>query len=57
MLARVWDVVKATLAVSALIAAALVSADKVDRQRAQSLVGAVSIEPATTGAIGQDGRP
>ncbi|WP_457108221.1 hypothetical protein [Methylobacterium sp. P5_C11] len=57
MLARVWDVVKATLAVSALIAAALVSADKVDRQRAQPLVGAASIEPATTGAIGQDGRP
>lgn len=38
MLARVWDVVKATLAVSALIAAALVSADKVDRRKTQPVV-------------------
>jgi hypothetical protein len=56
MLARVWDVVKATLAVSALVAAALVSADKVDRQRAQPTAGAVLTEPVTTGAIAPDGR-
>ena len=49
MLARVWDVVKATLAVSALIAAALVSADKLDRQKTQAVVGAALVEPATTG--------
>ncbi|MGU3464848.1 hypothetical protein ACLBXO_08315 [Methylobacterium sp. C33D] len=56
MLARVWDVVKATLAVSALIAAALVSADKLDRQRPQPVVGAAVIEPVITGAIAPDGR-
>ncbi|MBN4093602.1 MULTISPECIES: hypothetical protein [Methylobacterium] len=57
MLARVWDVVKATLAVSALIAAALVSADKLDRQRSQPVVGAALVEPATTGAIAPAIRP
>ena len=57
MLARVWDVVKATLAVSALIAAALVSADKLDRQKTQAVVGAPLVEPATTGAILPAGRP
>ena len=57
MLARVWDVVKATLAVPALIAAALVSADKLDRQKTQAVVGAALVEPATTGAILPAGRP
>ncbi|SDA23293.1 hypothetical protein SAMN02799622_03094 [Methylobacterium sp. UNC378MF] len=57
MLARVWDVVKATLAVSALIAAALVSADKVDRQRTQPVIGAALSEPAITGAIAPAGKP
>ena len=57
MLARVWDVVKATLAVSALIAAALVSADKLDRQKTQAVIGAALVEPATTGAILPAGRP
>lgn len=57
MLARVWDVVKATLAVSALIAAALISADKVDRQRAQPTVGVTLNEPALTGAITPSARP
>ncbi|WP_167627635.1 hypothetical protein [Methylobacterium phyllostachyos] len=42
---------KATLAVAALIAAALVSADKLDRQRAQPVVGVVAGEPIVTGAI------
>jgi hypothetical protein len=57
MLARVWDVVKATLAVSALIAAALVSADKLDRQRTAPVLGAAAVEPAITGAIAPVGRP
>lgn len=57
MLARVWDVLKATLAVAALIAAALVSADKLDRQRAQPAVGVVAGEPVITGAIGLATRP
>jgi hypothetical protein len=57
MLARVWDVVKATLAVSALIAAALVSADKLDRQRTQTVPGASPFEPAITGAITPVGHP
>jgi hypothetical protein len=57
MLARVWDVVKATLAVSALIAAALVSADKLDRQRTSPVPGAALGEPAITGAITPAGRP
>lgn len=57
MLARVWDVVKATLAVSALIAAALVSADKLDRQRTQPVVGAALTEPVATGAITPIVRP
>lgn len=57
MLARVWDVVKATLAVSALIAAALVSADKLDRQRTQPIVGAALTEPVATGAITPTVRP
>lgn len=53
MLARVWDVVKATLAVAALIAAALVSADKLDRQKAPPILGAAFVEPVATGAITQ----
>ncbi len=57
MLARVWDVVKATLAVSALIAAALVSADKLDRQRTSPVPGMAVGEPAITGAITPAGRP
>lgn len=57
MLARLWEVVKATLAVSALIAAALVSADKVDRQRVQAPAGATLSEPAMTGAIAPVIRP
>jgi hypothetical protein len=57
MLARVWDVVKATLAVSALIAAALVSADKLDRQRTQPVFGAALTEPVATGTITPTVRP
>jgi hypothetical protein len=57
MLARVWDVLKATLAVAALIAAALVSADKLDRQRAQPAIGVVAGEPVITGAIAPAARP
>ena len=56
MLARLWYVVKATLAVLALIAAALVSADKVDRQRMQSATAATVIEPVATGAIAPAAR-
>lgn len=51
MLARIWEVLKATLAVAALIAAALVSADKLDRQRVQPIAGVVAGEPVITGAI------
>ena len=51
MLARVWDAVKASLAVAALIAAALISADKLDRQKAQPILGATFAEPVATGAI------
>ncbi len=51
MVARVWDAVKATLAVSALIAAALLSADKLDRERAASNRDVALTEPAITGAI------
>ncbi|MCJ2132850.1 hypothetical protein MKK69_02010 [Methylobacterium sp. J-026] len=57
MLARVWDIVKATLAVAALIAAALVSADKLDRQRAQPIVGVAAGDPVATGAITPVLRP
>ena len=57
MLARVWDIVKATLAAAALIAAALVSADKLDRQRAQSIVGVAAVDPVATGAITSVLRP
>ncbi|MGU3667293.1 hypothetical protein ACLBX9_24175 [Methylobacterium sp. A49B] len=57
MFARLWNVVKATLAVSALIAAALVSADKVDRQRAQPSIGAALTDPVATGAIAPVTRP
>jgi hypothetical protein len=57
MLARIWDVLKATLAVAALIAAALVSADKLDRQRAQPAIGVVAGEPVITGAIAPVTRP
>jgi hypothetical protein len=49
MLARVWEAVKATLAVVALIAAALISADKLDRRAAP--VAGVPGEPVATGAI------
>lgn len=51
MLARVWEAIKATLAVAALIAAALISADKLDREKSAVQVGAGLVEPATTGAI------
>lgn len=57
MLARVWDVLKATLAVAALVAAALVSADKLDRQRVQPTFGVVAGEPVITGAIVPATRP
>jgi hypothetical protein len=57
MLAQLWEVVKATLAVSALIAAALVSADKLDRQRIQASPAAALSEPAMTGAIAPVARP
>lgn len=57
MLARVWEVLKATLAVAALIAAALVSADKLDRQRPQPPFGVVAGEPVITGAITPAQRP
>ena len=57
MLARLWYVVKATLAVSALIAAALVSADKLDRQRMQSASAMTVTEPVATGAISPAARP
>ncbi|MCJ2090630.1 hypothetical protein MKK88_32310 [Methylobacterium sp. E-005] len=56
MLARVWNVLKPTLAVAALIAAALVSADKLDRQRAQPAIGVVASEPVITGAIAPAAR-
>lgn len=57
MLARVWELVKATIAVVALITAALVSADKLDRQKASATAGVALIEPASTGAITQATRP
>jgi len=57
MLARTWEVVKATLAVAALIAAALVSADKLDRQKAPANVAAALAEPVATGAITPGSRP
>lgn len=57
MLGRVWEVLKATLAVAALIAAALVSADKLDRQRAQAPVGVIAGDPIVTGAITAATRP
>ena len=51
MVWRIWDAVKATLAVSALIAAALLSADKLDRERAASNRDVAITEPVVTGAI------
>lgn len=57
MLARIWEVLKATLAAAALIAAALVSADKLDRQQAQPAIGVVAGEPLITGAIAPAARP
>jgi hypothetical protein len=49
--AGIWDGVKATLAVVALIAAALISADKLDREKASTVRGAAIVEPVVTGAI------
>ena len=57
MFARLWDVVKATLAVSALIAAAIISADRLDRQRTQSAINTTLAEPVATGAIAPAARP
>ena len=51
MVGRIWEAVKATLAVAALIAAALISADKLDRERGSAPKSAVLVEPMTTGAI------
>lgn len=51
MFARIWEAIKATLAVAALIAAALVSADKLDREKAAPTRGAALVEPVVTGAI------
>ena len=56
MFARIWEVLKATIAVAALITAALVSADKLDRQKAQTAAAAL-IEPAATGAITPGTKP
>ncbi len=50
MWARVWEAIKATLAVAALIAAALVSADKLDREKAAPARASL-VEPVVTGAI------
>lgn len=57
MLARVWEVVKATIAVVALITAALVSADKLDRQKAPANAATALAEPTATGAITPVARP
>lgn len=51
MLARVWEGVKATLALAALIAAALISADKLDRRTAPPGAPVAQAEPTVTGAI------
>lgn len=51
MFARIWEAIKATLAVAALIAAALISADKLDRQKTVASRDAVLVEPIVTGAI------
>lgn len=51
MLARYWEAVKATLAVAALIAAALISADKLDRANSTAPKGVAISEPLITGAI------
>lgn len=49
--AGIWEGIKATLAVAALIAAALISADKLDREKASAVSGAVLVEPVVTGTI------
>ncbi len=54
MFERVWHTAKATLAIAALIAAALISADKLDRQ--QRLARHPVADPVATGAIA-DPRP
>lgn len=51
MFARIWEAIKGTLAVAALIAAALISADKLDRQKPVPPRDAALIEPIVTGAI------
>ncbi len=51
MFARSWEAIKATLAVAALIAAALISADKLDRQKASPARDAALVEPIVTGTI------
>ena len=51
MFARIWEAIKATLAVAALIAAALISADKLDRQKSGPSRDAALVEPIVTGAI------
>lgn len=51
MFARIWEAIKATLAVAALIAAALISADKLDRQKSAPSRDAALVEPIVTGAI------
>lgn len=57
MLTRIWEVLKATIAAVALITAALVSADKLDRQKAPVNAAASQIEPVATGAITPVARP
>ncbi|GJE38010.1 hypothetical protein [Methylobacterium persicinum] len=51
MFARIWEAIKATLAVAALIAAALISADKLDHEKGGPPRGAALIDPVVTGAI------
>lgn len=50
MLARTWDTIKTVLALVILIVAALVSADRIDRQQPGRTAGLGS-EPTVTGSV------
>lgn len=56
MLERVWNATKVTLAIAALVAAALISADKLDRERHEVArrTGPIA-EPVVTGSVREPG--
>lgn len=54
MLGRMWEGTKVTLALLAMIAAALISANKLDQNR-RDVAQQATTEPAVTGSVGSRG--